>query len=58
MFKTFNMGWGFALIVNKEDGERAIDVLEKTGTEAEKIGRVTCAEGVKILYKNRNIALK
>jgi len=58
MFKTFNMGWGFALIVNKEDCEEAIDVLEKTGTQAEKIGHVTRAEGVKILYRDRKIALK
>lgn len=58
MFKTFNMGWGFALIVAKKDCEKTIDVLEKAGTEAEKIGRVTRAEGVKILYEKRKIALK
>jgi len=58
MFKTFNMGWGFALIVDKENCERAIDVLEKTGTQAEKIGHVTSVEGVKILHKNRKIVLK
>jgi len=58
MFKTFNMGWGFALIVDKKDGERTIDVLEKTGTQAEEIGHVTRAEGVKILYKNKRIILK
>jgi phosphoribosylformylglycinamidine cyclo-ligase len=58
MFKTFNMGWGFALIVDKKDGERTIDVLEKTGTQAEEIGYVTRAEGVKILYKNKRIILK
>jgi phosphoribosylformylglycinamidine cyclo-ligase len=58
MFKTFNMGWGFALIVDKEDGERAIDVLEKTGAQAEEIGHITGVGGVKILYKNRKIVLK
>jgi len=58
MFKTFNMGWGFALIVDKQDCETTMNVLEKTGTHAEKIGRVTRAEGVKILYKNRKIVLK
>jgi phosphoribosylformylglycinamidine cyclo-ligase len=58
MFKTFNMGWGFALIVDKKNCERAIEVLEKTGTQAEEIGHVTRAEGVKILYKERKIALK
>jgi len=58
MFKTFNMGWGFALIVDKKDCERAIGVLEKTGVQAEEIGHVTRAEGVKILYKNKRIILK
>lgn len=58
MFKTFNMGWGFALIVDKKDGERTIDVLENTGVQAEEIGHVTRAEGVKILYKNKRIILK
>jgi phosphoribosylformylglycinamidine cyclo-ligase len=58
MFKTFNMGWGFALIVDKKDCKKTIDLLEKTGTQAEKIGHVTRVEGVKILYKNRKIALK
>jgi len=58
MFKTFNMGWGFALIVDKKDGERTMDVLEKAGVQAEEIGHVTRAEGVKILYKNKRIILK
>jgi len=58
MFKTFNMGWGFALIVDKKDCERAIDVLEKTGTQVEEIGHVTSTNGVKIHYKNRKIALR
>jgi phosphoribosylformylglycinamidine cyclo-ligase len=58
MFRTFNMGWGFAVIVDKEDSERTIDILKKTGTQAELIGHVKAAEGVKIVYKNRKIALK
>ena len=58
MFKTFNMGWGFALIVDKKDSERAMEVLEKTGAQAEEIGHVTGTEGVRIFYKNRKIALR
>jgi phosphoribosylformylglycinamidine cyclo-ligase len=58
MFKTFNMGWGFALIVDKKYSEEAVDVLEKTGVQTEEIGHVTREEGVRILYKNRKIVLK
>jgi phosphoribosylformylglycinamidine cyclo-ligase len=58
MFKTFNMGWGFALIVSKKDCKKTIDVLEGAGAQAEQMGRVTRGEGVKILYKNKRILLK
>jgi len=58
MFKTFNMGWGFALVVDETNKDRALDVLEKTGVKAEQIGCVTGSEGIKILYKNRKIILK
>jgi len=58
MFKTFNMGWGFALVVDKADRDKAVDVLEKTGTQAEEIGHVTDSEGIKILYKGKRIVLK
>jgi len=58
MFKTFNMGWGFAIIVDKADRDEAVNVLEETGTQAEEIGHVTDSEGVKILYKDRKIVLK
>jgi len=58
MCKTFNMGWGFAIIVERKDRDKAIDILEKAGTQAEQIGKVTAAEGVKILYKNKKIILQ
>ena len=58
MFKTFNMGWGFAVIVEQKNRDKALDVLEKTGVKAEQIGRVTNSKGIKILYKNREIVLK
>jgi len=58
MFKTFNMGWGFAVIVNKTDEDKAIDILEKNGAQAEPIGCVTGSGGIKILYRNRKIILK
>ena len=58
MLKTFNMGWGFAVIVDKRNRDKALDVLEKTGVKAEQIGRVTDSKGIKILYKNREVILK
>jgi len=58
MFKTFNMGWGFAVIVDKRNRDKALDVLEKAGVKAEQIGFVTDSEGIKIHYKNRKIILK
>jgi len=57
MFKTFNMGWGFAIIVERANKDKAISILEKTGTEAEEIGHVTDSEGIKILYRNKKIIL-
>ncbi len=57
MFKTFNMGWGFALIVDKTDKDTTIDALEKAGAQAEEIGRITGSGRVKISYKGKKIVL-
>lgn len=58
MFKTFNMGWGFAIIVDRADGDKALDVLEKVRVHAEEIGHVTKARGIRILYKGKRIVLR
>jgi phosphoribosylformylglycinamidine cyclo-ligase len=58
MFKTFNMGWGFAVIVDKKDRDKALDILEKNGAQAEPIGYVKDFKGIKILYRNRKMVLK
>lgn len=58
MFKTFNMGWGFALVVDEADRDKAADISGKAGVHAEQIGYVTDSEGIRILYKNRKIILK
>jgi phosphoribosylformylglycinamidine cyclo-ligase len=58
MFKTFNMGWGFAVILDKKDRDDALSVLQKAGVQAEQIGQVTGSEGIKILYKKRKIVLR
>lgn len=57
MFKTFNMGWGFALIVERVAADKVLDILAKAKTEAEPIGHVTDTAGVKIKYRGRKIIL-
>jgi phosphoribosylformylglycinamidine cyclo-ligase len=52
MFKTFNMGWGFALIVRQEDAD---DVLQ-TLNDAEVIGRVTNS-GIAVRHGGQRIVL-
>jgi phosphoribosylformylglycinamidine cyclo-ligase len=58
MFKTFNMGWGFAIIVSPEEEYKAIEIMNKNMAEAEKIGQVTASTGIKIKYAGKKIALK
>ena len=58
MFRTFNMGWGFAIIVDKADANKTVDVLEKVGAQSEQIGQVTSSGGIKILYNKKKIVLK
>jgi phosphoribosylformylglycinamidine cyclo-ligase len=57
MFKTFNMGWGFAIIIDRTNTDKVIGVLKKNGADAEQIGQVTKSEGIRILYKNKKIRL-
>ncbi len=57
MFKTFNMGWGFALIVDKTDKNKAMDALEKANAKSEQIGIVTGTRQVTIRHQNKNLVL-
>ena len=57
MCKTFNMGWGFAIIVDKADTEKAINALETAGAQPEQIGKVTSTQKIEMHYKNRKILL-
>lgn len=58
MFKTFNMGWGFAIIVDRVERDRALDVLESAKVHAEEIGHLTEIKGIRILYKDKQILLR
>jgi len=57
MFKTFNMGWGFGVIVAKQDQDAAIDALEKAGGHPEVIGKVTDAPHVTVQYQGKKMVL-
>ena len=53
MFKTFNMGWGFAVIVKREEAD---DVIQRV-KGSERIGVVTDRQGVVIEQGGRRVLL-
>lgn len=56
MFKTFNLGWGFALIVRREDAVRTIDIIgDEYGPEV--IGKATPKKKIVIKYKTKEMVL-
>jgi len=57
MFKTFNMGWGFAVVIDYSQIDEAIDLLEKNGVESEKIGMVTDSGKNIVKHKGKKIVL-
>lgn len=57
MFSVFNMGWGFAIIVERKDADRILGLLKRQKVRAEIIGRVVKTKGVFINYKNKEITL-
>ena len=48
MFKTFNMGWGFGIIVDKTEIDKAMNTLEQDSIKPEIIGKVTDKQTVEI----------
>jgi phosphoribosylformylglycinamidine cyclo-ligase len=57
MFRTFNMGWGFAIIVDQNDKDKALDALEKAGAEAEQIGKVIATRGIEVHRDGKKLIL-
>jgi phosphoribosylaminoimidazole (AIR) synthetase len=52
------MGWGFGIIVDKTDTDKAMDTLEKNGVNPERIGKVTDKERiVEIRHENKHLIL-
>ncbi len=52
MFKTFNMGWGFAVVVDKKDADDALQILKN----AEIIGKIV-EKGITIRFREKKIRL-
>ena len=57
MFKTFNMGWGFGIIVDKTEIDKAMNTLEQDSIKPEIIGKVTDKQTVEIKYENKRMIL-
>ncbi len=57
MFKTFNMGWGFGIIVGRAETDKAMSILQRNGVKPELIGKVTTKQSVVIEYKNKRLVL-
>ena len=57
MFKTFNMGWGFGIIVDKTEIDKAMNKLEKDNIKPEIIGKVTDKQTVQIKYQDKKMVL-
>jgi len=56
MFKVFNMGWGFALIVAREDKNDCLGLIGEE-FEAEPIGKALTDKKIVIKYKTKEILL-
>jgi phosphoribosylformylglycinamidine cyclo-ligase len=57
MFKTFNMGWGFSVIVDRKAVDETLNALEHTGVNAEVIGETTDKQTVEVIYKDKRLFL-
>jgi phosphoribosylformylglycinamidine cyclo-ligase len=58
MLKTFNMGWGFAVVVDKGDVDDVVSVVERCGVAAEQIGDVTDLGKIVAHYRNKKLQLR
>ena len=58
MFKTFNMGWGFAAVVSKQDEAAALNILKAKGVKAGVIGKVVKGGAITVEFEGRKMVLK
>lgn len=57
MASVFNLGWGFAIIINKANAKGVLDMLEKEGIYAEIIGKVIKEKKIVINYQDKKLIL-
>ncbi|UCE29050.1 MAG: phosphoribosylformylglycinamidine cyclo-ligase [Candidatus Bathyarchaeota archaeon] len=57
MLRTFNMGWGFAVVVGKNERDDLISCFKDNGAEADQIGKVTNTGRIVALYNGTKIQL-
>ncbi len=57
MFKTFNMGWGFGIVVDKADTDKAMNTLEQDGTDTDIIGKITDKQKVEVIHNGKRMIL-
>jgi len=57
MFKTFNMGWGFAVVVDNAIKNEAIEILQRSGAKADQIGKVTNSKKIVVEYAEKKALL-
>jgi phosphoribosylformylglycinamidine cyclo-ligase len=58
MLKTFNLGCGFAVVTEKEKEDGVLDIFEKEGIEAWRIGVVNDSGEITARYRGRKYRLK
>ena len=47
----------YKIIIDKEDTDKALNILQKAGAQPEQIGKVTATEGIIIHHQNKRIIL-
>ncbi len=58
MFSTFNMGWGFAVVVADASKGDVMDFLEGSGVETSQIGEVTDSGKIIVKHNGKRLVLK
>ena len=58
MYRKFNMGQGFFLIVDKKDADKAVSIAEKYKEEAQIVGEVQKGTGTVLVKNNKKIVFE